>query len=72
MFQVGSGKVMRLPLDELYIPLATAGASILSSTVRAAGSVVVARELEGMPEGEEVEVLLYDDEFVDFGKSGRS
>jgi len=53
-------------------PLATSGASILSSTVRAAGSVIVARELEGMPEGEAVEVLLYDDEFVDFGGAGPS
>jgi molybdopterin molybdotransferase len=43
------------------IPLATSGASILSSTVRAAGCVIVPREAEGMPEGEEVEVLLYDD-----------
>jgi molybdopterin molybdotransferase len=44
------------------VPLATSGASILSSTVRAAGAVVVPRELEGMPEGAEVEVLLYDEE----------
>jgi molybdopterin molybdotransferase len=44
------------------LPLATSGASILSSTVRAAGAVIVPRELEGMPEGCEVEVLLYDDE----------
>ncbi len=43
------------------VPLATSGASILSSTVRASGCVIVPRELEGMPEGEEVEVLLYDD-----------
>ena len=44
------------------IPIATSGASILSSTVRAAGCVIVPRELEGAPEGSEVEVLLYDDE----------
>jgi len=44
------------------VPLATSGASILSSTVRAAGCVIVARELEGMAEGSEVEVLLYDEE----------
>ena len=43
------------------LPIATAGASILSSTVRASGCVIVPRELEGMPEGEEVEVLLYDE-----------
>ena len=44
------------------VPLATSGASILSSTVRAAGCVIVPRELEGMPEGAEVEVRLYDEE----------
>jgi len=44
------------------IPIATSGASILSSTVRAAGAVVVPRELEGMPEGAVVEVLAYDDD----------
>jgi molybdopterin molybdotransferase len=44
------------------LPLATSGASILSSTVRAAGAVVVPRGLEGMDEGEVVEILLYDDE----------
>jgi molybdopterin molybdotransferase len=43
------------------VPLATSGASILSSTVRAAGAVIVPRGLEGVPEGAEVEVLLYDD-----------
>ena len=42
------------------VPLATSGASILSSTVRADGAVLVPRALEGMPEGAEVEVLLYD------------
>ena len=41
------------------LPLATSGASILSSTVRADGCVIVPRGLEGMPEGAEVEVLLY-------------
>jgi molybdopterin molybdotransferase len=46
------------------VPLATSGASILSSTVRAAGAVIVPRGLEGLPEGAEVEVLLYDDEEV--------
>jgi molybdopterin molybdotransferase len=46
------------------VPLATSGASILSSTVRAAGAVIVPRGREGLPEGAEVEVLLYDDEDV--------
>jgi len=44
------------------IPLATSGASILSSTVRAAGAVLVPREHEGMAEGSDVEVFLYDDD----------
>jgi molybdopterin molybdotransferase len=44
------------------LPLATSGASILSSTVRAAGAVVVPRGFEGMDEGEVVEIFLYDDE----------
>lgn len=44
------------------IPLATSGASILSSTVRAIGAVIVPREREGMAPGDVVEVLLYDDE----------
>ncbi len=48
--------------DGRAIPLATSGASILSSTVRAAGAVIVPRELEGMPEGAVVEVLAYDED----------
>jgi molybdopterin molybdotransferase len=50
-------------------PIATSGASILSSTVRASGAVIVPRELEGMPEGAEVDVLLYDDELAVGGVS---
>jgi molybdopterin molybdotransferase len=54
---------MRVAVEnEKVIPIATSGASILSSTVRAGGCVIVPRELEGMAEGAEVEVLLYDDE----------
>jgi molybdopterin molybdotransferase len=49
------------------VPIATSGASILSSTVRAGGAVIVSREHEGMPAGAEVEVLLYDDESADGG-----
>jgi molybdopterin molybdotransferase len=48
--------------DGRVTPIATSGASILSSTVRADGCVLVPRGLEGMPEGATVEVLLYDDE----------
>ena len=50
------------------VPLATSGASILSSTVRAIGAVVVPREREGMAPGDEVEVLLYDDELPEFSR----
>jgi molybdopterin molybdotransferase len=41
-------------------PLAISGASILSSTTRADGFVLVPSDLEGYGEGEEVEVYLYD------------
>jgi molybdopterin molybdotransferase len=60
---VGRTDYVRVAIEnERVVPIATSGASILSSTVRAAGCVVVPRELEGMPDGAEVEVLLYDDE----------
>jgi molybdopterin molybdotransferase len=60
---IGRTDYVRVAIEDgRALPLATSGASILSSTVRALGAVVVAREHEGMPEGEEVEVLLYDDE----------
>lgn len=41
-------------------PLAIAGASILSSTTRADGFVLVPPDSEGYPPGAEVEVFLYD------------
>jgi molybdopterin molybdotransferase len=41
-------------------PLAVSGASILSSTTRADGFVLVPADLEGYAPGEEVEVFLYD------------
>jgi molybdopterin molybdotransferase len=41
-------------------PLATSGASILSSTTRADGFVIVARDSEGFATGEEVQMFLYD------------
>jgi len=60
---VGRTDYVRVAIERgRAVPLATSGASILSSTVRAAGCVIVAREREGMPEAAEVEVLLYDDE----------
>jgi molybdopterin molybdotransferase len=64
--EVGRTDYVRVAIEEgRAVPLATSGASILSSTVRAAGAVVVPRELEGMPEGARVEVFLYDDEAAD-------
>ncbi len=60
--EVGRTDYVRVAIEDgCAVPLATAGASILSSTVRAAGAVIVPRELEGMPEGTSVSVLLYDD-----------
>jgi molybdopterin molybdotransferase len=59
---VGRTDYVRVAIERgRVVPIATSGASILSSTVRADGAVIVARELEGMPEGAEVEVFLYDD-----------
>ena len=61
--EVGRTDYVRVAIEAgKALPLATAGASILSSTVRAAGAVVVPRELEGMREGAPVEVLLYDED----------
>ncbi len=60
---VGRTDYVRVAIEQgRVVPLAVSGASILSSTVRAAGAVIVRRELEGMPEGAEAEGLLYDDE----------
>ena len=59
---IGRTDYVRVAIESgRVVPLATSGASILSSTVRADGCVIVPRSLEGMPEGAEVEVLLYDD-----------
>jgi molybdopterin molybdotransferase len=59
---VGRTDYVRVAIESgRVVPLATSGASILSSTVRAAGCVLVPRAREGMAEGEEVEVLLYDE-----------
>jgi molybdopterin molybdotransferase len=46
--------------DGLVEPLATSGASILSSTTRADGFVLVPRDSEGLAPGETVCVYLYD------------
>ncbi|RIK96728.1 MAG: hypothetical protein DCC71_22205 [Proteobacteria bacterium] len=61
--QVGRVDYVRVAIEAgRAVPLATSGASILSSTVRADGCVLVPRSLEGMPEGAAVEVLLYDED----------
>ena len=63
--QVGRTDYVRVAIEDgRVVPVATSGASILSSTVRAAGFVIVPRDLEGMPGGDEVDVLLYDDDAV--------
>ena len=60
---VGRTDYVRVAIEDgRVVPLATSGASILSSTVRASGCVIVPREREGMAEGESVEVRLYDEE----------
>ncbi len=60
---VGRTDYVRVAIaDGAVHPIATSGASILSSTVRADGCVIVPRSLEGMAEGSPVEVLLYDEE----------
>jgi molybdopterin molybdotransferase len=46
-------------VDGLAEPMATSGASILSSTTRAAGFMLVPADLEGYPAGAEVTVWLY-------------
>jgi len=50
---------MRL-IDDRVEPLAISGASVLSSTTRADGFVIIPPDLEGYPPGAEVEVFLYD------------
>ena len=58
---VGRVDYCRVRLEANRIePISTSGASILSSTTRATGFVVVPAELEGYAPGTEVEVFLYD------------
>jgi len=59
--QIGRTDYVRVAVEDgRVVPIATSGASILSSTVRAAGAVIVPRGSEGIAEGDEVDVLLYD------------
>jgi molybdopterin molybdotransferase len=48
-------------VDQQVEPLAISGASVLSSTTRATGFVIVPADSEGFPAGAEVDVLMYDD-----------
>lgn len=58
--QVGRTDYVRVAVDgDRVTPIATSGASILSSTTRADGIVLVAEEDDGHDEGAWVEVLLY-------------
>ncbi|MBW2453974.1 MAG: molybdopterin molybdotransferase MoeA [Deltaproteobacteria bacterium] len=60
---LGRTDYMRVTLgDDGAHPLMTSGASILSSTTRADGAIIVPDEDEGFPAGALVEVLLYEDE----------
>lgn len=51
---------VRLLEDGRVEPISVSGASILSSTTKADGFVIVPAELEGYPEGAEVTVSFYD------------
>ena len=46
--------------DGMVEPIAISGASVLSSTTRADGFVIIAEDLEGFPRGAEVTVYLYE------------
>ena len=57
---IGRVDYARVAIHEGQVePLAISGASILSSTTRASGFVVIDQDSEGMPAGAEVEVFLY-------------
>jgi len=58
---VGRVDYARVKLEGKSVqPLAISGASVLTSTTRADGFVIIPANSEGQPEGTEVEVLLYD------------
>jgi molybdopterin molybdotransferase len=57
---IGRTDYVRVRIEEnQVVPLAIRGASILTSTTRAHGFVIVPKDLEGYPEGEAVTVRLY-------------
>jgi molybdopterin molybdotransferase len=58
--QIGRLDYARVKIEDgLVEPLAIGGASMLSSTTRADGFVIVGDDSEGFPDGAEVEVWLY-------------
>jgi len=59
---VGRVDYVRVQVRERQVyPIAVSGASILSSTTRADGFVIVSRDSEGYPPGADVGVYLYDE-----------
>jgi len=59
---VGRVDYVRVAIHDGHVePLAISGASILTSTTRADGFVLVPADSEGQAAGEEVDVFLYDD-----------
>jgi molybdopterin molybdotransferase len=57
---IGRLDYARVTISDGFVePLAVAGASILSSTTRADGFVIVADDSEGFPAGADVDVFLY-------------
>jgi molybdopterin molybdotransferase len=60
--ELGRVDYVRVRFEEgRVIPIMTSGASILSSTTRADGIVLVAADREGYAESEPVDVILYDE-----------
>ena len=58
--QIGRLDYARVKIEDgLVEPLAIGGASMLSSTTRADGFVIIGDDSEGFPAGAEVEVWLY-------------
>ena len=59
--QIGRIEYVRLQIQEGKAePIASGGASILSSTTRAEGFLLTEESSEGFAEGEDVELWLYD------------
>ncbi len=58
--ELGRTDYVRVTIEgDEVVPIMTGGASILSSTTRADGAVIVPEDQEGYGEGAVVEVLLY-------------